>query len=72
MHDFDLLSYKIAKLTQYIKKVTFVNITSDLIKKGFQYWDFVKFMGADTGFPKFCFLLQSDFITGNKMAASLK
>lgn len=52
MHDFDLLSYKIAKLTQYIKKVTFVNITSDLIKKGFQYWDFVKFMGADTGFPK--------------------
>lgn len=52
MHDFDSLSYKIPELTQYIKKVTFVNITSDLIRKGFQYWDFVKFMVADKGFPK--------------------
>ena len=48
-------------------KVIFVNITNDLIRKFFKYWEGVRLMVVvDTIFPKFLFLLgNSYFIIGS-------
>jgi hypothetical protein len=47
------------------KKVTAVNILSDLIRKAIKYQDTVK-VTSDTGFPKAWFLLEgSEFDTGD-------
>ena len=50
-----------------IKKITFVNITTDLIRKVFKYRESVRFIVVDTSFPRLSFLLDSfHFISGNK------
>ena len=48
-------------------KVIFVNITNDLIRKFFKYWEGVRLMVVvDRIFPKFLFLLgNSYFIIGS-------
>lgn len=48
-------------LTQFVyntKKITFVNITVNLIRKSFKNWEAVKLMAVDTSFPKFEFSLK--------------
>ena len=54
-------------ILQYQKKNTFVNITTDLIMKVFKYRGSVRFVVADTSFPRLSFLLDSlHFTSGNK------
>lgn len=49
----DMFHYTISK------KITFVNITTNLIRKIFKYGDDVKLTVVDTSFPKFQFSLES-------------
>ena len=47
-------------------KIPFINITTDLIRKVFKYWQAIKLTGVDMSFPKFLFSLESsNFIIGN-------
>ena len=50
--DMQILQMLKHPIIQY-QKVTFVNITTDLIRKVLKYWEAVKLTMADTIFPKF-------------------
>lgn len=56
-------------LTDFLKqyhKITFVNITSEFIRKVFKYWEVVWLTVLDTRFPEFSFSLEnSNFIPGH-------
>lgn len=57
----------IKKLHHAASKITFIKVTFNLIRKVFKYWKAVKFMVADTNFPRSQVLLESsNFIIGNK------
>ena len=46
-----------------ILKITFINITTSIIKKFFRYWEIVKLIVANTSFSKFWFLLKYQFLS---------
>lgn len=53
-------------------KITFINSTTDLIRKVFKYWEAGKLMVMYTHFPKFKFSLESlNFIIDNKHCCQL-
>lgn len=49
MQVFQLLTLSLHNM----KKVTFINITTNLIKNAFKHWEAVSLIMAGTGFPKF-------------------
>ena len=50
--NYELFQMFIHFITQY-SKISFINVTTNYMRKGFRHWKAVKLRVANTSFPKF-------------------